>query len=113
MEVGLIEDDPHNVIAGHFYNLTCVATLAPRTDIDWDLNWMNSKNIIYRNTFLTTSESGAQTNTLVLIFDEVYLSDADQYTCRAIANYSGGSQVKKSSTRLNVESKLFVMFIYI
>ena len=108
MEVNLIEEGPHSVIAGQSYNLTCIAMLAPRTDIDWELNWLNSNNVTYENTKLTTRDAttGAQINTLVLIFDEVDLSDADLYTCEAIANYSGGPQVKMSSTILNVESKL-------
>ena len=111
MEVILTEEDPHTVSAGQPYSLTCIATLAPRTDIDWELNWLNSKNVIYWNTNLTTTDTNtnSQKNTFVLIFNEVYLSDADVYTCQAIANYSGGSQVRISSTRLNVESKLLCL----
>lgn len=112
MEVSLIEEGPHSVIAGQSYNLTCIATLAPRTDIDWELNWSNSNDVTHENTNLTTRDTitGAQINTLVLIFDEVDLSDADLYTCEAIANYSGGPQAKMSSTILNVESKLPIKF---
>jgi hypothetical protein len=115
MEVTLIEEGPHSVIAGQFYNLTCIAILAPRTDIDWELNWLNSNNVILENTNLITRDTiiGAQKNTVVLMFDEVRLSDADLYTCQAIANYSGGSQVKMSSTRLNVESKLLCLSIHV
>ena len=115
MEVNLIEEGPHSVIAGESYNLTCMATLAPRTDIDWELNWLNSNNVICDNTNLTTRDTitGAQINTLVLILDEVDLSDADLYTCEAIANYSGGPQMKMSSTILSVESKLLCLPISI
>ena len=110
MKVDLIEEGPYNVSAGQFFTLTCIAMLAPRRDIDWEINWLNSKNVTCENTNLTTRDTniGAQKNNLVLFFDEVYLSDADVYTCLAIANYSGGSQVQMSSARFNVESK-FIM----
>ena len=107
MEVDLVEEGPNNVSAGQSFTLTCIAMLAPRRDIDWDMNWLDSNDVIQEDTNLTTrnTSTGAQKNNLVLIFDEVYLSNADVYTCQATANYSGGSQVKMSNARLNVESK--------
>lgn len=110
MEVALTEDGPHNVSAGQSFTLTCIATLAPRTDVEWKLNWLDSNNNNHENnTNLTTTNAntgiGAQKNIFVLDFHQIFLSDADVYTCQAIANYSGGSQVKMATTSLYVESE--------
>ena len=118
MEVSIAEEGPHNVSIGQSFTLICVAILAPRTDIDWELNWLDSNNKIQENTNLTTRDTntGAQEHIFVLIFNDLHLSDANEYTCQAIANYSSGSQVKMSSVRLNVESKLIInsqLFVFI